>query len=111
MPNMDSNVPFGVLSDVISCDNVTVYDTIEEGDMSSISDRTQETYYFNIKKSDNIDNCDYDKDYVNDDDCSTQPAKKLEGYIVMDSSIPETEVWDAYITYKIFIQMHYMTCM
>lgn len=89
MPNMDPNVPFGVLSDVISHDSVTVYDTIEEGDMSSISDKTQEAYYLNIKNSDN---CDYDKDYDHDNDCSTQPAKTLEGYIAMDSSIAETEV-------------------
>lgn len=92
MPNMDPNVTFGVLTDVISCDSVTEYDMLAEGEAASICDTTQEAHYFNIKKNDKIDDCscnteDYDNDY------KTEPVKPLVGYIVMgSSSIAATEV-------------------
>ena len=85
--DVDPNVLTGSLNDIISCDSVTMYDMIVEGELESPDGSTPEMKYGNLMKSGGVDDCIYPTDGDHD---YTPPVKCLVGYVSMKSPISET---------------------
>lgn len=78
MLNVGPNVLSGSLNDIISCDNVTVYDKIVEGESESTDGANEEVEYVNFGKCGDVEN--YSCPTVCDQDY-TPPAKSINEYI------------------------------